>query len=84
MPAKVAPTSRQKGMFTGHLFVFLLANAGIWAYWYFVQGANKQWVYPWGIWITAAWALSLIGHWCSVYTSYEDTGNKEYLRQREA
>ena len=30
---------------------------------------------------TAAWGLSLIGHWCAVYLSYEDKGHEDYKRQ---
>ena len=84
MPSKIIPTSKDKSRFILHVIVFLLANAAIWAYWYFVQGADHQWVYPWGIWITAAWALSLIGHWCAVYTNYKDLGSDEYYRQKNA
>ena len=82
MPNKITPTSKQKSTFMLHAVVFLIANIALWAYWYYVQGANHQWVYPWGSWITAAWALSLIGHWAAVYTANEDEGNKEYLRQK--
>lgn len=81
MPNKIAPQSKDKSKFFMHVVLFILANAGMWAYWYFVQGANHEWKYPWGIWITAAWGLSLIGHWCSVFTNYEDAGIKEYERQ---
>ncbi|MEZ5047288.1 MAG: 2TM domain-containing protein [Chitinophagaceae bacterium] len=79
---KIIPTAKQKSNFVLHVIVFLIANATLWAFWYFGQGAKDHWVYPWGIWITAAWALSLIGHWCAVYTNYEDVGNQEYLRQK--
>jgi hypothetical protein len=82
MPEKIIPSSKNKSIFTMHVVLFILANAGLWSYWYFIQGANHQWVYPWGIWITAAWALSLIGHWCAVYTSYEDQGNNDYQKQK--
>ena len=81
MPNKIVPTGKAKSMFAMHMVVFLIANAALWAYWYFVQSANDHWVYPWGIWITAAWALSLIGHWASVYTSYEDHGAQDYIQQ---
>lgn len=83
MPAKINPTSSQKSKFFIHVFVFLLANAALWLYWYYGQGAKDKWVYPWGIWITAAWSLSLIGHWASLFTNYADAGNAEYLRQKE-
>ncbi len=65
-----------------HVVVFILANVALWAYWWFVQGANHQWVYPWGSWITAAWALSLIGHWAALFTAYEDKGTEDYIRQK--
>lgn len=82
MPKKLVPSSKQKSTFMLHVVVFLIANIALWAYWYYVQGANHKWVYPWGSWVTAAWALSLIGHWASVYTSNEDAGNADYLRQK--
>ena len=82
MPAKIIPNAKDKSKFMMHVVIFVIANAALWAYWYFGQGANKQWVYPWGIWITAAWGLSLIGHWCAVYTNYEDVGNADYLKQK--
>lgn len=81
MPSKVAPSSSQKSKFYMHFVVFILANAAIWLYWYFVQGAKEKWVYPWGIWITAAWGLSLLGHWAALFTNYSDNGNDEYIRQ---
>ena len=81
MSNKISPSAKQKGTFIAHLFVFIIANIAMWAYWYFVQGANHEWKYPWAIWLTAAWALSLLGHWAALYTNYEDAGNEEYLRQ---
>jgi hypothetical protein len=77
----VTPTSKQKSTFLLHVAVFIIANIAMWAYWYFIQGANHEWKYPWAIWITAAWALSLIGHWAAVFTSHTDAGNEDYLRQ---
>lgn len=82
MSENLVPTSKQKSTFMLHVVVFIIANAALWAYWWFVQGANHQWVYPWGSWITAAWALSLIGHWAAVYTASSDAGHDEYLRQK--
>ena len=84
MPTRIIPTAKDKIKFMIHVVLFVLANAALWAYWYFVQGANHQWVYPWGIWITAAWGLALIGHACAVYTNYEDEGNKDYIRQKNS
>jgi hypothetical protein len=84
MPSRIIPSAKDKSRFAMHVVLFVIANLALWAYWYFVQGANHKWVYPWGIWITAAWALALIGHWCAVYTNYEDEGSKEYLRQKSS
>jgi hypothetical protein len=81
MPAKIIPTSKQKSTFMLHTIVFLIANIALWAFWWFVQGANHTWVYPWGIWVTSAWGLSLIAHWAAIFTSYEDPGAEEYVRQ---
>ncbi|MBK7690260.1 MAG: 2TM domain-containing protein [Bacteroidetes bacterium] len=82
MPKKIIPSSGDKSKFVIHTIIFLIANVALWLYWYYVQGAKDTWVYPWGIWITATWGLSLIGHWSAVYTNYEDAGVKEYLRQK--
>lgn len=78
MPQKIKPTARQKSMFMIHLIVFLVASAIMW--FTYDMGA-EGWVYPWPAWITAAWGLSLIGHWCAVYTSFEDPGHVEFDRQ---
>ncbi|MBS1771666.1 MAG: 2TM domain-containing protein [Bacteroidetes bacterium] len=78
MIQKVKPTGKQKTMFLIHFVIFAIATiAQIMLY---DKGATS-WVYPWPAWTIAAWGLSLIGHWCAVYTSYEDAGHKEYTRQ---
>lgn len=81
MVTRIPPTAKQKSTFLLHTVLFLLANAAMWLFWWFGQGANDHHVYPWGIWITSAWGLSLVGHWAAVYTNNEDPGNEEYLRQ---
>ncbi|MCC7030292.1 MAG: 2TM domain-containing protein [Chitinophagaceae bacterium] len=81
MPSKVVPTSGEKSKFILHMVIFAIANAAMWIYWYYGQGAKDTWVYPWAIWITAAWGLSLLGHWAGVHRNYEDAGVKEYQRQ---
>jgi hypothetical protein len=78
MPQKIKPTGRQKSMFLAHFVVFAIASAIMWLTY---DNGVEGWAYPWPAWITAAWALSLIGHWCAVYTSYEDKGMEEYQRQ---
>jgi hypothetical protein len=78
MPQKIKPTATQKRNFFIHLIVFLIASAIMWLTY---DKGVEGWAYPWPAWITAAWALSLIGHWCAVYTSFEDPGHEEFIRQ---
>ena len=62
-----------------HFVVFLIASA-VMFFIHHKQG-EKEWAYPWHAWIIAAWGLSLIGHFCAVYFSFEDEGEAEYKRQ---
>jgi hypothetical protein len=78
MPQKILPTSGQKKIFVLHVLVFAIINALMWLT--YDLGADS-WVYPWPAWITAAWGLSLVGHWCTLYTTYEDKGMDDYSRQ---
>jgi len=79
MPRKIVPTAGQKRTFFIHLIVFIIATI-IMVMIHRKQGEHT-WAYPWHAWIIAAWGLSLIGHWCAVYTSYEDPGMDDYKRQ---
>ncbi len=79
MPEKIIPTAGQKRLFFIHLIVFAIATV-IMVMIHREQG-KEQWAYPWHAWIIAAWGLSLIGHWCAVYTSIKDKGMDEYQRQ---
>jgi hypothetical protein len=77
MAKKIKPTSRQKMILLVHFLVFAVASFLMWTL--YDKGATT-WVYPWPAWITAAWALSLVGHWCALFTSYEDAGLDEFNR----
>ncbi len=79
MPRKVVPTAGQKRTFFIHFVVFAIATV-IMVMIHKKQGEH-HWAYPWHAWIIAAWGLSLIGHGCAVFTSYEDKGMEEYHRQ---
>jgi len=79
MPRKIVPTAGQKRILVIHFIVFAIATV-IMVMIHHKQGEH-HWAYPWHAWIIAAWGLSLIGHWCAVYTSYEDPGMDEYKRQ---
>jgi cation transport ATPase len=80
MSNKIIPTSGQKRIFFIHCLVFAVANIAMWMLY---KGNAKGWVYPWPAWITAAWALAIIGHMCALWTSYEDAGMKDYERQTQ-
>ncbi len=80
MPKRVPPTGKQKSMFLIHLVVYAIASAL--QLMMYDKGATG-WVYPWPAWTVAAWGLALIGHWCLVYRSYDDVGQKEYERQAQ-
>lgn len=79
MSRKIIPTAAQKRTFLIHFIVFAIATV-IMVMIHRKQGEH-HWAYPWHAWIIAAWGLSLIGHWCAVYTSYEDKGLQEFERQ---
>lgn len=78
MANRIKPTSRQKTILLLHFVVFAVATIVMWTT--YNKGA-KGWVYPWPAWITAAWGLSLIGHICALFTSFEDPGLDEFNRQ---
>ena len=78
MPHKIKPTAGQKSKFYIHFVIYAIASAAMLIM--YNKGAT-EWVYPWPAWIVAAWGLSLIGHWCAVYTSVDDKGMDEFRRQ---
>lgn len=83
MANKINPTSKQKSKLMVHAIIFVVVNTILWMT--YQKDAMRvdvhEWAYPWVIWITAAWGLSLIGHWAALYKNFEDPGNAEYLRQ---
>lgn len=83
MANKIKPTGRQKSIFLIHLVIFAIVNAILWYMRSHQMQVEKRWVYPTAAWITAAWGLAVIGHWCSLWTSYEDPGHAEQQRQAQ-
>lgn len=79
MSEKIKPSAKQKSGVAIHFVVFLIACA-VMFFIHHKQG-EKEWAYPWHAWIIAAWGLSLLGHFCSVFFNYEDHGEQEYKRQ---
>ena len=79
---KINPTSRQKSIFFVHLIIFAVAVVAM----FLIHAGQEKakggaWVYPWHAWPVAAWALAVIGHWCALWTRYEDPAFDEYERQ---
>lgn len=79
MLKKVKPAGKQISMLLLHAAIFGVATA---ASWMMYDPKNGHWAYPWPAWTTAAWALTLLGHFCVVFTSYEDHGYDEYRKQQ--
>ena len=77
MAKKIKPTARQKMILLVHFIAFTVVTILMWTL--YDKGATS-WVYPWPAWFTAAWALSLVGHVCALFTSYEDAGLDEFNR----
>lgn len=78
MPKKVTPTAKQKQIFWLHTAIFTIATIITWIVY---DNGVVGWAYPWPAWTTAAWGLSLIGHFCAVFLSYEDPGHEDFKRQ---
>jgi len=78
MSQKIKPSGSRKRIFVIHVLVFVAANLLMWLT--YDKGADS-WVYPWPAWITAAWSLSLLGHACALFASYEDRGMDTYQQQ---
>jgi hypothetical protein len=75
---KIAPTAKQKSILMMHLAVFVVVNAVLWFLWSKQPIPADGFKYPVHIWMTSAWALSLIGHWAALYTRYSDKGMEKY------
>ncbi|MBX9449889.1 MAG: 2TM domain-containing protein [Taibaiella sp.] len=43
------------------MIAFFIVNAILW-YFTYAGKENEPFVYPWPIWITAAWGLLVVGH----------------------
>lgn len=78
MPARIKHTKKQVSYFVLHLIVFLVVNAILWLITY---SGKEGWVYPWPAWVTATWALMVVGHACMIWANYEDRGMDEFNRQ---
>ncbi len=79
MHKKIKSTGKQKSMLLLHTVIFAIITA---LSWMMYDKHDGHWAYPWPAWTTAAWALALLGHFCIVFTSYEDKGFDEYQKQQ--
>ncbi len=81
MSRKIAPSAKAKRTFFLHCIVFAVATVAMLLIHRSQTAAAGTWVYPWYAWPVAAWGLAIIGHWCALWTNYEDKGLVEYERQ---
>jgi hypothetical protein len=51
--------------------------------WTMYDKGATGWVYPWPAWLTAAWALAVVGHWCALWTTFEDKNYDEFMRMSD-
>jgi hypothetical protein len=72
--AKIPPTAKQKSILLMHCAAFIIVNAIAWFTWSRQAVPADGFKYPIHIWMTSAWALSLIAHWAALYTNREDKG----------
>jgi hypothetical protein len=79
MSKKLKATGKDKSMLLLHTAAFAIVTA---LSWMLYDKHDGHWAYPWPAWTTAAWALALLGHFCIVYTSYEDKGYDVYRKQQ--
>ena len=80
MAKNVKSTGKQKSMLLLHCAIFGIVTAITWMM--YDKPLTGHWAYPWPAWTTAAWALALLGHFCIVFTSYEDPGYDTYRQQQ--
>jgi 2TM domain len=79
MAQKIKPTGKDKSMLALHCVVFAIGTA---LSWMMYDKHDGHWAHPWPAWTTAAWALALLGHFCIVFTSYEDKGYNTYRKEQ--
>jgi hypothetical protein len=78
--AKIAPTAKQRSLLLMHCAAFVVVNALLWFLWMQKATPADGFKYPIHIWMTSAWALSLIAHWAALYTNRADKGMDIYKR----
>jgi hypothetical protein len=78
--AKIPPTAAQTRLLLIHCAVFIVVNALLWFLWMQKPIPADGFKYPIHIWMTSAWALSLIAHWAALYTNRQDKGMEMYKR----
>jgi hypothetical protein len=75
---KIAPSAKQNSLLLMHLAAFVVVNAILWFLWSRQATPADGFKYPIHIWMTSAWALSLVAHWAAIHTKYEDKGMDKY------
>ena len=52
--------AKARTKFQGHLAVYLLINAGLWALWAFTGGPHQHENLPWPAWTSIFWGIGLV------------------------
>ncbi|RZK09683.1 MAG: 2TM domain-containing protein [Hymenobacter sp.] len=95
-PATAAPTdafrdqrlwqiAKARTKFQGHLVVYLLVNAGLWALWALLpeaHGHHRHYELPWPIWTAAFWGIGLVMQGLAAYSPLNrgERTQREYER----
>ncbi|RYY19960.1 MAG: 2TM domain-containing protein, partial [Cytophagaceae bacterium] len=71
--------------FQGHLFVYALVNAGLWALWALLpeaHGHSSHYELPWPIWTSAFWGIGLVLQGFAAYSNLNrgERTQREYER----
>lgn len=80
MPKKLPSTAKQRRNWFLHVFIFLVVNAVLW-YIAYAGTELEPFVYPWPIWITAAWFLTIVSHACLIWYNYQDDNFDTFQKQ---
>jgi hypothetical protein len=79
---RIIPTASAKRVFVIHFIIYAIAVIAMVLVHKSQVKANGGWAYPWHAWVIAAWSLGIVGHMCSLWTSYEDPGMMKYEREK--
>ncbi|QKG51562.1 2TM domain-containing protein [Hymenobacter sp. BRD67] len=74
--------ARARTKFQGHLFTYLIINAGLWLLWALAPGAHERHELPWPVWTSLFWGIGLALQGVAVYSRLNcgERTQREYER----